>query len=279
MAINAHQAIMTVAVRYLDAARVLHKSSTTADDFWEPLNHLFAMAAELALKSFLERVGTTEKELKDQRVRHSLKELLLMAVSKGLRASHEVADVILEMDAAHARHAFRYVPRPAEGQTITLHTARPANAYAAIQRLLDQCASDPALVRERTMFPGEWPPAHLPVRPISGEQLREWSAEKERLRQTESPFQSSEPPEPDWFFTLREAFFVIGFVRDQDDKLVQSAGPKEMQCEQQALELARAMVRSDYAGVVAWKHIGVPPGSVNGPREILYRFGEVPGFD
>ncbi|WP_224702720.1 hypothetical protein [Devosia aquimaris] len=279
MAINAHRAILTVAVRYLDAARVLHKSSTTADDFWQPLNHLFAMAAELALKSFLERVGTSEKELKEPRVRHSLKELLLMAVSKGLRASHEVADVILEMDAAHATHAFRYVPRPSEGQTIMLYTARPANAYAAIQRLLDQCAADPASIRELTMFPGEWPPAHLPERPITGDQLREWSAEKERLRQTEISFQSSEPPEPDWFFTLREAFFVTGFVRDQDDKLVQSADPREMESEEQALDLARAMVRSDYAGVVAWKHIGVPPGSMNGPREILYRFGEVPGYE
>lgn len=82
--VNAHKVIIAIAVRYLDAARVLQRNSTTADTFWEPQNHLFAMAAELALKAFLERAGVTEKELKRQDVRHSLKALLLLAISKGL---------------------------------------------------------------------------------------------------------------------------------------------------------------------------------------------------
>ncbi|SFD34002.1 hypothetical protein SAMN04488059_1433 [Devosia psychrophila] len=123
--------------------RVLHKNSPSPNALWEPQNHLFAMAAELALKAFLERAEVLEKELKRQSVRQSLNGLLLLAVSKGLRTSHEVAEVLMEMDEAHSSHAYRYVPRPEEGEAVTVHSARPANAYAAIQRLLDQCAADP----------------------------------------------------------------------------------------------------------------------------------------
>lgn len=95
MTVNEHKVITEIAVRYLDAARVLHKNSTTADTFWEPQNHLFAMAAELALKAFLERVGVSEKELKRKDVRHSLNSLLLLAISKGLRTTYEVAEVLM----------------------------------------------------------------------------------------------------------------------------------------------------------------------------------------
>jgi hypothetical protein len=73
VAVNAHKVITALAVRYLDAARVLHENSTTADTFWGPQNHLFAMAAELALKGFLEHAGVSEKELKHRNIRHSLK--------------------------------------------------------------------------------------------------------------------------------------------------------------------------------------------------------------
>lgn len=140
------------------------------------------MAAELALKAFLDRAGVSEKELKGQSVRHSLNALLLLAISKGLRTSHDVAEVLMEMDEAHSSHAYRYVPRPEEGEIVTVHSARPANAYSAVQRLLDQCASDPAIVRTQTMFPEEWPPALLPVHPVTGEQLQQWIAERRSLR-------------------------------------------------------------------------------------------------
>jgi len=179
--VNAHKVITAISVRYLDAARVLHKNSTTADTFWEPLNHLFAMAAELTLKAFLERVGVSEKELKRQNVRHSLNSLLLLAISKGLRTKHEVADVLMAMDAAHSSHAYRYVPRPEEGASVTIHSARPASAYPAIQQLLDQCADDPAFLRTKTKFPEEWPPASLPVYPVTVVQMQEWIAEQQSL--------------------------------------------------------------------------------------------------
>ena len=182
MAVNAHNVITAIAVRYLDAARVLHKNSTTADTFWEPQNHLFAMAAELALKAFLERAGVSEKELKRQNVRHSLNSLLLLAISKGLRTSHEVAEVLMEMDEAHSSHAYRYVPRPEEGEVVTVYSARPASAYQAIQRLMDQCAADPAILRTKTKFPQEWPPASLPVHPVTIVQMQDWIAEKQSLR-------------------------------------------------------------------------------------------------
>lgn len=197
MTVNAHKVITAVAVRYLDAARVLHKNSTTADNFWEPQNHLFAMAAELAPKAFLERAGVSEKELKRLDVRHSLNSLLLLAISKGIRTSHQVAEVLMEMDAAHSSHAYRYVPRPGEGEVVTIYSARPASAYQAIQRLLDQCAADPEVLRTQTKFPEEWPPTSLPVHPVTIVQMQEWIAEKQSLREFASTVHTSRPAAKD----------------------------------------------------------------------------------
>jgi len=151
------------------------------------------MAAELALKAFLERSGVSEKELKHQDVRHSLNSLLLLAISKGLRTSHEVADVLMEMDEAHSSHAYRYVPRPEEGEVVTVYSARQASAYQAIQRLMDQCAADPAILRTKTKFPEEWPPASLPVHPVTIVQMQEWIAEKQSFREFESTVHTSRP--------------------------------------------------------------------------------------
>lgn len=276
MAVNAHKVITAIAVRYLDAARVLHKNSTTADTFWGPQNHLFAMAAELALKAFLERTGVSEKELKRQDVRHSLNGLLLLAVSKGLRTSHEVAEVLMEMDEAHSSHAYRYVPRPEEGEVVTVYSARPASAYVAIQRLLDQCAADPAIIRTQTKYPEEWPPALLPVHPVTGEQLREWIAEKQSLREFASTLHTSQPAAQDWFSNPTTSFFVAGFVRDSNGDLTEEFGPRQMPSQQAALDAARAMARSDYAGVVAWKRSTQFVGGTRGTPEVLYKVGDVP---
>lgn len=276
MAINAHKVITAIALRYLDAARVLHKNSTTADTFWEPTNHLFAMAAELALKAFLERAGVSERELKRQDVRHSLNALLLLAISNGLRTSQEVADVLMEMDEAHSSHAYRYVPRPEEGEVVTVYSARPASAYPAIQRLLDQCAADPAILRTQTKFADEWPPASLPVHPITGEQLQEWIAEKQSLREFASTFDTSRPVAQDWFFNPPTSFFVAGFVHDKNGVLAQKFEPRQMPSEQEARDAARAMARGDYAGVIAWKHTAQFAGGSDGTTEVLYQVGEVP---
>lgn len=183
MATSAHKLMTKIAMRYLDAAIVLHKNSPAPNALWEPLNHLFSMSFELALKAYLERVGVTEKELRKQNFRHSLHGLLLMAVEKGLRTTCEEADVVLEMDEAHASHAYRYVPRPADGEVATVYSAHPAVAFAAIQRLLDQCAEDPAELRAKTNFPEEWPPASLPVHPVTAEQLDVWRRDKLSLRE------------------------------------------------------------------------------------------------
>jgi hypothetical protein len=175
------------------AGMVLHKNSATADTFWEPQNHLFAMAAELALKAFLEHAGVSAKDLKRQDVRHSLNSLLILAISKGLRTSHEVAEVLMEMDAAHSSHAYRYVPRPEEGEVVTVYSARPANAYSAIQQLLDQCAANSAVLRTQTKFPEEWPPAALPVHPVTIVQVQAWIAEKQSLREFASKVHAGRP--------------------------------------------------------------------------------------
>ena len=45
----------------------------------------------------------------------------------------------------------------------------------------------------------------------------------------------------------------MGFVRDESGELMQAADPKQMPTEQDALDAVRAMARSDYDGVIAWK--------------------------
>lgn len=182
MTISVPKLTTTIAIRYLDAARVVHKNSPFPNALWEPLNHLFAMSAELALKAFLEEVGVSEKELRGPGIRHSLNALLLLAVGRGLRTSHEVAEVLMEMDEAHSSHAYRYIPRPSESEVTTVYSAHPAVAFAAIQRLLDQCVTDPAEVRKHSALPDDWPAAVLPVHPVTVEQLEHWITEKERLR-------------------------------------------------------------------------------------------------
>ncbi|MCZ4273370.1 hypothetical protein [Maritalea porphyrae] len=174
MAKNAHRIATAMAIRYLDAARVLWKNSPNANAFWEPLNHLFAMSAELALKAFLESKGVLEKELKSPSIRHSLNALLLLAVGHGLRTNRDVADAIMEMDQAHSLHAYRYVPRPSEGESFTVYSAHPAVAFKALQQLLDHCASNTDEMRARSEFAEDWPPAVLPVCPITTNELKEW---------------------------------------------------------------------------------------------------------
>lgn len=182
MAKNAHKLTTAMAIRYLDAAWVVWKNSPNADAFWEPLNHLLSMSAELTLKAFLEREGVTEKELKKATIRHSLNSLLLLAVKRGLRTNRDVADVIIEMDAAHSSHAYRYVRRPADGESLTVYSAHPAVAVKALQGLLDQCAVDTHEIRARTNFPKDWPPASLPVVSVTTRELQEWIEEKKSLR-------------------------------------------------------------------------------------------------
>lgn len=182
MAKNAHKLTTAMAIRYLDAARVVWKNSPNATAFWEPLNHLLSMSAELTVKAFLEREGVSEKELKRASIRHSLNALLLLAVNHGLRTTRDVANAIMEMDEAHSSHAYQYIPRPAEGESLTVYSAHPAIAFTALQKLLDQCATDTHEIRARSNFPEEWPPASPPVHPITTHELEEWIEEKKRLR-------------------------------------------------------------------------------------------------
>ncbi|MXN67483.1 hypothetical protein GR183_21470 [Stappia sp. GBMRC 2046] len=181
MAKNVHKLTTAMAIRYLDAARVVWKNSPDANAFWEPLNHLLSMSAELTLKAFLEREGVSEKELKRASIRHSLNALLLLAVNQGLRTTRDVADAIMAMDEAHSSHAYRYIPRPTEGEALTVYSAHPAVAFTALQELLDQCATDTHEIRARTNFPEEWPPALQPVRPITTRELEGWIEEKKSL--------------------------------------------------------------------------------------------------
>ncbi len=180
---NGHLLTTTIAVRYLDAARTLYIYSPVPNALWEQLNHLFAMSAELALKAFLERNGVSERDLRDVDVRHSLSGLLQLSVHHGLRTNRDVADTLLDMDDAHSSHAYRYVPRPTNSDAVAVHSAHPKVALSAIQRLLDQCAPDPAEMRAQSIFPDDWPPASLPLHPLSTEHLKALIEEKRSFRE------------------------------------------------------------------------------------------------
>ncbi len=71
-------------------------------------------------------------------------------------------------------------------------------------------------------------------------------------------------------------FFVAGFVRDENGVLMQTFGSSQMPSEQEALDAARAMARSHYAGVIAWKRNVQFSGGRDGTTEVLYRVGNVP---
>lgn len=96
--------------------------------------------------------------------------------------TRDVANAIMEMDEAHSSHAYRYIPRPVEGESLTVYSAHPAVALTALQELLYQCATDTHEIRVRSNFPEEWPPASIPVHPITTHELKEWIEEKKRLR-------------------------------------------------------------------------------------------------
>lgn len=179
---NAHMVTTRMAIRYLDAAKVLWKSSPSVGAFWEPLNHLISMSTELTLKAFLERAGMSEKELKSHSVRHSLNSLLLLAVKHGLRTTRDNANAVVEMDQAHSSHVHRYAPRPPKGQSITVYSAHPAVAFSTLQNLLYQCAEDTQRIQTLSNFPKDWPPPSLPLHPINSDELEDLIEEKMRLR-------------------------------------------------------------------------------------------------
>jgi hypothetical protein len=184
---SGHKLTLNMSIRYLDAARVLHHNCPAPNGFWEPLNHLFAMSAELALKAFLERTGTSERNLKGKDVRHSLSTLLLLAINNGLRTSRDVVDALLSLDEAHASHTYRYVPQPEGSEAKEVHSPHPVIALRSIRALLDHCSVDPSEVRSQTLFPGDWLPATLPVRPINAFLLDALIEEKRRAREPFEP--------------------------------------------------------------------------------------------
>lgn len=71
-------------------------------------------------------------------------------------------------------------------------------------------------------------------------------------------------------------FFVAGSIRDKNGVLTQESEPRQMASEQEALDAARAMARSDYAGVIFWKHSAHFAGGRDETTKVLYRVGEVP---
>lgn len=151
------------AVRFFDAARVLQsKVVGPFQNFWEPLNHLLGMAAELALKAYLTRSNTAASLLRKHDVRHNLERLLEEAISAGLHTTEEVILPLLHMSRAHADHSFRYTgPLKADKATVIFH-ADPHAAIASIGALLDHASPHPLRLRGYVGSGQEWLPS-LPV--------------------------------------------------------------------------------------------------------------------
>lgn len=166
------------AVRYFDAARTLHRSANApVQSFWEPLNYLLAMSAELTLKAFLIRSGIGPGALKQPRVRHSLTALLRLAVANGLRSTYEAVEPLLHMDRAHSEHAFRYTDKLSPGQVTVIFHAEPNAAINGLAKLIDHASPNPSKLRGHIGSEMEWPYA-LPVQAaITSDELELWIAE------------------------------------------------------------------------------------------------------
>ena len=63
--------------------------------------YLAAQSAECALKSFLSKSGMTEKELKDQKLRHNLESLWTKAVAHGLSVPPEPPSWCVVLNQTH----------------------------------------------------------------------------------------------------------------------------------------------------------------------------------
>ncbi|MDB5535263.1 MAG: hypothetical protein JWQ65_138 [Devosia sp.] len=159
------------AVRYFDAARVLHQHSGGSRSYWEPLNHLLAMAAELTLKAYLIRAGEKGSTLKGMKVRHSLNALLRLAIARGLQASDDAVNPLLMMSRAHSDHSFRYTGMLAEGQDTLVFHAPAEAAITGIGCLLDFASRSPGTIRSYAASGIAWPAAAMPEYPVTLEQL------------------------------------------------------------------------------------------------------------
>ncbi len=163
------------AVRYFDAARVLHRhTNSNVQGYWEPINYLVAMAAELTLKSYLLRVGVDSKKLKARSFRHNLSNLTLLAVQAGLRTSDEAVEPVLLMAEAHSDHAFRYTEVMAPERVTVIFHAKPEPAIEGVGLLLDHASADPHGIRRHAASGIEWP-LSLPVaKPITEAAVVKW---------------------------------------------------------------------------------------------------------
>jgi hypothetical protein len=155
------------AVRYFDAARVLNQQTREPDQsYWEPINHLLAMAAELTLKAFLLRAGEKKKKLTEIPTRHDLRQLLRLAVGRGLKASKSAVEPLLHIAKAHKGHSFRYCDNLSGNAPALIFSVHTDAAIAGIGQLLDQSSPDPTRLRNFAASSIAWPYnpfAHLPV--------------------------------------------------------------------------------------------------------------------
>ena len=178
MATSEAQLMEARAVRYYDAARVLHQHTTTdIQSYWEPFNFLLSMAAELSLKAFLMGTSVPVGQLKSQAVRHSLSGLLGLAIENGLRTSQAAVEPILHMHKAHAEHSFRYTGNLAPDKVRVIFHAKPEPAILGIGELLDHASPNPFKLRSHTASGAEWTVALPAIRPVTAEELRLWIVE------------------------------------------------------------------------------------------------------
>lgn len=100
-----------------------------------PRYFLLCHAVELALKAYLTYRGKTPKELKDPKIRHSLKQLLSEATNAGLSLSASAQGHIALLNEAHEEFWHRY-PREDGKPIYTIDQFEPV-----ARELLDSVAA------------------------------------------------------------------------------------------------------------------------------------------
>lgn len=98
---------------YLQAAKMVwlspHRTGPNVYAVFLPMHLLLGFAAELYLKSWLLETGKTDRELRANGVRHSLKQLLTDAYAAGLPVDSRLDSLIDKLHKPHEKFEYRYM--------------------------------------------------------------------------------------------------------------------------------------------------------------------------
>ena len=98
---------LSIASRYWKAAHLILTNQSRPVEFMEPIGHLFGMAAEITLKSYLSGRGYDDRKLKDK-IGHDLEKCIWHAIREGAKVDLLDVECVLAMRKMHLNNFYRY---------------------------------------------------------------------------------------------------------------------------------------------------------------------------